>query len=226
MEHLSTVVLARLVDETPSAEEGGHLRSCPVCAGELEAQQVQADALRQLPDLRPPKGDWAVLQARLVSEGLVQGRTGLGWGLASTPRWMKGVAALLIFAAGTAVGGVGFRTPATANMRGAAPSADLLTPIGVQARTAEEAFQQATLAERQLMNALVQYDVLLAAERGVGSARNLEARLVALEYVFGAARAALRQAPADPFLNGLVASLSAEREVALRRVSTGGKDWF
>lgn len=226
MEHLSTVVLARLVDEAPSAEESGHLASCPVCAGELKAQQVQADALRQLPELRPPKGDWAVLQARLVSEGIVQGRTGLGWGLASTPGWMKGVAALLIFAAGTAVGGAAFRGPATANMRGAAPSADILTPIGVQARTAEEAYQQAILVERQLMDLLVRRDVLLAAERGGESARNLEARLVALEYLAGAANAALRQAPGDPYLNGFVASLNAERQAALRRVSTGGQDWY
>jgi hypothetical protein len=41
-----------------------------------------------------------------------------------------------------------------------------------------------------------------------------------------ASQAAVRQAPADPFLNGLLASTLAEREATLRKISSGGDNWF
>jgi len=36
----------------------------------------------------------------------------------------------------------------------------------------------------------------------------------------------VRQAPADPFLNGLLASTMAEREATLRRISSSQDNWY
>jgi hypothetical protein len=54
-----------------------------------------------------------------------------------------------------------------------------------------------------------------------------ESRYAALEYMVRAGQAALREAPTDPFLNGLVASTMAEREAWLKLISSNGNDnWF
>ena len=72
MEHLSTEALAHLVDEAPRPEEAEHLAACRTCASELDALRAQTRALASLPEIRPPLGDWEVLEARLRSEGLVE----------------------------------------------------------------------------------------------------------------------------------------------------------
>ena len=104
MEHLSAETLARLADEQPASAEKGHLAGCQACSAELDALREQAEACRHLPDLRVPLGDWEALQARLVSEGLIGSRTSLTGGLAVTPGWMRALAALVLFLAGTGVG--------------------------------------------------------------------------------------------------------------------------
>jgi len=223
MEHLSTVELSRLVDEAPSAKEHQHLGVCSRCRDELGALKAQTEALRELPDVRPPRGDWAILHARLVSEGMVRRGDGPTWGLARTPGWMKAAAAIMIFFAGTAVGGLAFRGPLTADLRETPPSAAQLQPIG-EFRTVEEAAQAAEVAERQFVAALVQYNEMMGADQG--GAADPEARLAALEYIFRASQAALREAPADPFLNGFLVTIQAEREAALRQVSGGGGNWY
>ena len=73
MGHLSTETLARIVDETPRPDEAEHLAACGACAAELQAMKAQTEALRALPELLPPVGDWDVLEARLRSEGLIEG---------------------------------------------------------------------------------------------------------------------------------------------------------
>ena len=73
MEHLTKETLARLVDERPNPEQREHLSSCTVCGLELRGLRRQTEALGSLPDLRPPPGDWVGLEARLMSEGLVDG---------------------------------------------------------------------------------------------------------------------------------------------------------
>ena len=58
MEHLNTEILARLVDQTPQPEEAAHIAECEACSAELEAIRSQTDALRSLPEIRAPQGDW------------------------------------------------------------------------------------------------------------------------------------------------------------------------
>lgn len=223
MEHLSIVELSRLIDEAPSAEEHQHLGVCLRCRDELDALRAQTESLRELPDVRPPRGDWGILHARLVSEGMVRRGDGPTWGLARTPPWMKVAAAVMIFFAGTAVGGLTFRGPMTADLRESPPSAAQLSPIG-GVRTTEQSAQAVELAERQFVAALVQYNEMIGNDGN--RAEDPEARLAALEYIFRASQAALREAPADPFLNGFLVTIEAEREAALRQVSGGGGKWY
>ena len=117
MEHLILEILSRLVEEKPSPEESSHLASCEHCRSELSALRAQTEALQALPDLRPPLGDWDVLQARLVSEGLVKQPSGWAAALAVTPGWMRVAAAVLLFLGGNATGIVVARS-------GAAPFGD------------------------------------------------------------------------------------------------------
>ncbi|HSG47225.1 MAG TPA: hypothetical protein VLA43_05330, partial [Longimicrobiales bacterium] len=105
MEHLTRESLARLVDEGPRAEEAQHLATCLVCTSELEALRAQTRALGSLPEIRPPLGDWEVLEARLRSEGLIKTPSLLErLSLAHTPPWMRTAAAIALFLGGTGVG--------------------------------------------------------------------------------------------------------------------------
>ena len=105
MEHLNTEILARLVDQTPQPEEAAHIAECEACSAELEAIRSQTDALRSLPEIRPPQGDWHGLEARLRSEGLMNdpGRF-RRIGLAQTPGWMRAAAAAVLFLSGAGAG--------------------------------------------------------------------------------------------------------------------------
>lgn len=223
MEHLNLETLARLVDEAPTTEERHHLNECGRCRTELELLQGQTGALGRLPDLRPPKGDWAVLEARLMSEGLLRHERSF---LASTPGWMKAAATILLFLGGTGLGtALGAR-----GVVGNGPAAGGSSPYLLTSSTAstlEEAEEAVRLAERQYMDALLQFRQLTESQGG-GVETSPESRLAALEYLVAAGRAAVQQAPADPFLNGFLASAMAERQAtyqaALRQGSA--EDWY
>lgn len=224
MEHLNRETLARLVDERPTDEERRHLDRCSDCTTDLEEFREQTAALGSLPDLRPPPGDWEVLQARMVSEGLVRwaGRSGR---LATTPGWMRVAAALLLFLGGATAGGLAVRGPVVANFRGDVPGSPALS-LAARPASVEEAAEMVRLAERRYMDALVQYRQIHEATDD-GASPDPEARFAAIEYLVRASQAALREAPADPFLNGVLASAMAEREAQLHQISTGGRDnWY
>lgn len=224
MEHLSIESLARLVDEPPRAEEAEHLTACVRCASELEALRAQTHALAALPEIRPPLGDWEVLEARLRSEGLVQDTGVLSrLTLAQTPAWMRAAAALALFLGGSLMG-----ANLTARQGGDASLADAATDVTrfASAATLEDAAGQVQLAEQQYVLALTRYRQLLEEDGGDVGAGDPRSRFAALEYLVAASQAAVRQAPADPFLNGLLASTLAEREATLRRISTRQDNWF
>lgn len=221
-DHLGGETLARLVDDEPTEAEARHLEACERCRQELDAFREQTEALHGLPDLRPPKGDWAVLQARLVSEGLMEGGGRLR-SMARTPGWMRTAAAVLIFLAGAGLG---------AGLTGDLGEATALGSDGPfrlasdAPPSLDEAAAEVRMAEREYMDALVRYRQLAEAEDD-GLLPDPSSRIAALEYLVRAGQAALREAPADPFLNGMVASAMAERDAVLRRVSTDDEaDWY
>ena len=90
----------------------------------------------------------------------------------------------------------------------------------------EAAAQAVRSAELTYVNALTRYRQLVEQEGGDDVLGDPSSRFAALEYLVAASQAAVRQAPADPFLNGLLASTLAERDVTLRRISTRQDNWF
>jgi hypothetical protein len=146
---------------------------------------------------------------------------------------MKVAATILLFLGGTGLG-MGIAS------RGALPGVPAGTPGSVAGtpsytltsttvRSLPEAEAAVRLAERQYMDALVQYRQLMDTEGGSAQGGTPESRLAALEYLVAAGQAALEQAPADPVINGFLASALAERratrEATLRRVGSAD-DWY
>jgi hypothetical protein len=224
MEHLNLDTLARLVDETPSREERHHLEDCTRCRTELALLQGQTHALGELPDLRPPRGDWAMLEARLMSEGLLRHDRSL---LASTPAWMKVAATIVLFLGGTGLG-MALDTVGAADSRMAGADGAPFSLVSSTAGSLVEAEEAVRLYERRYMDALVQYRQLLDSEGSPAGASSPESRLAALEYLVAAGQAAVQQAPADPFLNGFLASAMAERQATYRAALQEGSadDWY
>jgi hypothetical protein len=224
MEHLSPETLARLVDEAPTAEERDHLDRCADCAEEFEWVRDTSEALGRLPDVRPPRGDWAVLEARLVSEGLVRSERGWATALARTPGWMRGAAAVVLFLSGA---GVGFAVDAPSARSAGATSGDgPFAFASVEPTTVDEAAEAMQMAERVFVDALLRYRQMVDAESGDPGAVDPQRRYAALEYFLAAGEAAVREAPADPFMNGLLASVRAERQAARNEVLRQAQDWY
>jgi hypothetical protein len=228
MDRLTPEALARLVDNDPTPEEVEALAADTALAAELEALREMTDALGALPDVRPPRGDWEALEARLVSEGLVQGRGGFGPRRSvSLPAWMQIAAAMVLFLAGTGVG-AGFREADNTAAGGSPVTGDLsaLTRVAQEARTLDEAAEVLRLAEQPYHAALTRYQQLSDQARGGRMEEDPAVRMAALEAVLAASQAAIRQAPGDVFLNGILVSAAAEREVQLRRMSASRESWF
>ena len=222
MAHLIPETLARLVEELPSAAEREHLEACNTCAAELEAMRQQTDVLGRLPDMRPSPADFDALEARLQAEGLIQVGSRAGYPeLAVTPRWMRRLAAVAVFAVGAFSGAA---VMARLRPAGAADLAAADEPADPAA-----ALATVEAAERDYVAALVRYRQLTNEPDLDGVMGDPTARYQALDYLVRAGQAAVRQAPADPFLNGLLASALAEQQAVSRRISSRGTQrdgWF
>ena len=216
MEHLNAEHLARLVDEQPTPEEADHLSMCKACSDESDALRSQTEALRALPVMVPPQGDWHVLEAQLRSEGLMKD-PGLPQrlGFVRTPGWMKTAAALVLFLSGTATG-----------VALTHPELSTIEPIGMELENVEEAASAVLIAEQGYVTAVSRYRELLATGGGDAYGGDPVSRFAALEHLVIVSQAAVRQAPGDPFLNGMLASAMAERDVAARMVSSKRDSWF
>jgi hypothetical protein len=225
MEHLSREALARLVDEAPGPGESEHLAACLACASELDALRAQTQALASLPEIRPPLGDWEVLEDRLRAESLIQHRGLLQrLTLAQTPPWMRVAAAAALFVGGSTLG-AGLASRAPTELRPEAASAAGVAQF-TAAQDVDDAAAAVRIAEATYMSALTRYRQLLEEQGGSDVIGDLSSRFAALEYLVAAGQAAVRQAPADPFLNGLLASTMAEREATLQRISNRQDNWF
>jgi len=230
MERLTPEALARLVDHDPSPEELAALEACPDARQELEALRQMTDALRSLPDVRPPRGDWEVLAARLASEGLIEPRNDRErLPPVSLPPWMQIAAALVLFLAGVGVGS-GFRQLPGEAGGGAwvLEPARSAAQLSADVRSMEEAAEVVRLTEQPYYAALARYQQLATAARGgEPGGEDPAVRMAALEALLAASRAAIRQAPGDAFLNGILVSTTAEREAFLRRVARDDRaNWF
>ncbi len=227
MGHLSIETLARLVGEAPSPAERKHLEGCPDCRAELLALKEQTEALGALPNLRPPAGDWEALEARLTSDGLIRSGALMGpaarWRLSG---WAQAAAALVLFLGGTALGPKVWESGRSVGIQDPGDSGMELVPVGFQAQPVSdltEAAEAVRLAERQFIDALVQYRQLLDAQGQPSRIGDPTVRLAALQGIVAAGRAGVQQAPADPFMNGVLVGALAEQEALLKTASLSGR---
>jgi len=229
MGHLTIEILARIVSEAATPEEQKHLDECSDCRSELKAMIDQTEAIGSLPDLRPPSGDWEALEARLASEGLIRSS---GWASQASRWWSAGwfqaAAALVLFLGGTALGSGVMARGGTADIAQGSPAAGLeLIPVGTQTQPISNLADAATAvnsAERQYMLSLLQYRQMMDAQGDAAYVGDPTARFAAIEAILAASRAAIQQAPADPFVNGVLVSSLAEREAFLRNASLTPSD--
>jgi hypothetical protein len=229
MGHLSREDLARMVSEEPSPREREHLESCTPCRSELEALHEQTEAIGSLPDLRPPSGDWEALEARLVSEGLVRS-SGLALQASRfrSSGWFQAAAALVLFLGGSALGSRATAGPGGEESAEGSPTAGLVgTQASQPAPNLLEATQALHLAELLYRDAFRQYWQVYEAQGQPSFIGDPAARLAALQGIVAAGQAGVQQAPADPFINGVLVSALAEREAVLRTASpTPGVEIF
>jgi hypothetical protein len=199
MQHLNGEELARLVDEEPTGEEAGHLESCALCRGELESIRDTTLALGELPDVEGTASGWELLEAKLAEEGLL--RSHRSSALSFLPRI---AAALLLFAAGGVTGALA-RGGESAGVAAEAPPAT----------TAVEASAQLRAAELRYRMALSRYAELSGADATTDPVN----RLAALEGIVLTTRAALKDSPADPVINGYHLAALGQRDALLRQIS-------
>jgi hypothetical protein len=217
------------VSEPPTDGEWAHLDACETCRAELTVLREQTEALGALPDLRPPAGDWEALEGRLVSEGLIRS-SGMAWRASRwrSSGWLQAVAAIVLFIGGTALGVRMTGTHGAADLALGSPPADLeLVAVGTQATPVSslaEAADAVRLAERQFIDALVRYRQLVDAQGESTFIGDPTSRLAAIQGLVAAGRAAVREAPADPFVNGVLVSALAEQEAILRNASLTAGD--
>ena len=225
MEHLNSETLARLVDNAPAPEQATHLAECDICTSELVAFREQTEALGSLPEILPPMGDWQVLEARLRSEGLVED-AGMfqRLGLARTPAWMRAAAAAVLFLGGTAMGAA-MTSGTSQGLPGGIGSGTDVALFASGGTTVEDAAQAVRVAERTYMNAIARLREQMRIESGLESGVDPMRRYAALEHLVAVSQAAVRQAPGDPYLNGILASVLGEREATARMVSRTD-NWF
>ncbi|MFW6078700.1 MAG: hypothetical protein ACODAE_03715 [Gemmatimonadota bacterium] len=229
MGHLTPETLARLIDGAADAAEAAHLRACDACRHELAAFREQTDTLGELPDPPLPAGSWARLEERLETEGLLSGADAATRRRAfGAPDWMRLAASIVLFLIG---GLTGFA------LRGVADPADGGESLDVRAATTageaevagaggspEDAVRTLEVAEANYRAALARFSELT--DRPASTVDPV-ARLAALEGIVLTTREALRQAPADPLINGYHLAAAAERDAMIRRLALEDDDpWF
>jgi hypothetical protein len=213
--HLTLEELARLVDEDPTPEEARHLDGCAECRVELTWMERQRGELALLPVLRPPPDSWNELEERLASEGLLSARRGSSGGWVGRPVFQM-AASLVLLLVGV---GVGMSLPGPASNPGSEFASGQLTGVEAEALSLDEAREWVEITEDWHRLALMQYRDQLAslgpAPTGdAGAGPDPETRHAAIEALMEAGQAALRQAPTDPFLNGLLLNVQVEREAS------------
>ena len=217
MKHMNLEWLAELADREPTAEERKLLDEDPDLLEEVEALQAQTQLLGQLPSLRPPRGDWATLEARLMSEGLIQSRKNTWLTLPLATGGMKVAAAVILFAGGAMTG-------STLGGGSSDGSVDSIASIA-SIQTLGQAERAVEVSEQQYLNSLVRYRELSANEREPTSFGDPMERAAALDLLVRASQNALRQAPDDPFVNWFLMNTLAEQRATARQ-PRGQDNWF
>lgn len=218
-----TVALASLPALRPSSDDWDR----------LEARLRQKGLVRDAPSRRATRdGSGAAGTA-----GTAPARRGPGRNARSS--WLQAAAALVLFLGGTAFGAWmepagGDGSVAASSGPGRSSSGTEMTAgsiTGQEVSDLNDAAFRLRSAEERYVEALMTYRSLLrrtnTGPEDPGEGENPAARFAALEALVAASQEAIRQAPADPFFNGVLASTMAERQAAIRQISTSDDDsWF
>jgi hypothetical protein len=232
MLHLSPDRLAALADDEPTALEAQHVATCALCARERSAHRsLVALARREHSRAAEPLTDWTTLSERLRGEALIRtvrapGARRLRGG------WMRSAAAVMLAAGGIAAGRVSAGAPALPIGSGSGERAEPGSPTAAvgsmmvsdtvrQYRSTTDAVAAFLAAQREMQHAAA-----FIAEREQDAAPELtprayHARLAATEGMVAVSRAALYQAPTDPYINQYYLASLGARDAAIRQIGRG-----
>jgi hypothetical protein len=233
MLHLTADRLAALADEHPTADEAEHLALCAACARERGAfQTLVAMAHAERTSLGLPLTRWESVAAALAQESEVDLGAVLPSGprLAATPvhrtdlvhwtrRSLRIAAGLLLVAGGVFAGraSVSGDTPLQREMAVAGARGDTVAGNFLTVEEARVAQQHSEMLYRQAAAYLAQHDSTNPAD---GNPIAYRSRLAALDQVISTTRAAMREAPHDPVINGYYLNTLGQREATLRQLNT------
>lgn len=199
----------------------------------LEARLLRAGLIGAEAPAEEGAGGTAGHGECLSGERTAHGRVARGRPRRGGPRrpiWLQAAAALVLFLSGGAFGA--WMGPSVES-GGRIADGSTEGPPSVQGSgtvaSVDEAAVELRAAEKRYVGALTTYREMLResrAEDGEDPA-NPAARYAALEALVAASQEAIRQAPADPFFNGVLASTMAERQATIQEISTSTDDsWF
>lgn len=212
--------IAELVDREPTPQERVFLEAHPYWARELEAMRLQTEDLSALPILMPPRGDWEHLEGRLRSEGLISEANGRWIRVPALGHPMMRVAAAFLLFLGGAFSGVAFARSAALPTFAAFDVAEV--------SSLNEAAGLVERAEQQYVSSLHRYRQLAEREgRSADVGLDPNRRAEALGLLVEASRNALRSAPYDPFINGMLVNTLAEQQAVVQQANRKRDDnWF
>ena len=239
MSHLSTERLAALGDEEPTAAEAQHLAACATCARERNAYRTLVAMARAERDaIGLPLTRWESIAGALADESRAAAPAVplRSPALAPTARRrvpgfsrlpMRAAAGFLLLAGGVVAGRVSAGAPplplrdnGVAAQRGVASREMANVPDSVAFSSIEEARATQLRSETLYQQAaafLAQHDTSAA---GDYNPEVVKSRLAALDQMISTTRAAMREAPHDPVINGYYLTTVNQREATLRQLNT------
>ena len=244
MSHLSTERLAALGDEEPTAAESAHLAACAECARERTAYRTLVAMARTERDaIGIPLTRWESIAGTLANEQLTprptlvaeQGVT-LGARRGRTLRFMRtpvrAAAGFLLLAGGAVAGRISARYPLPIGTPGSSATAQRRSDESARVSTVARERDSVTFASVEDARAaqlrsesMYQQAAAFLAEHDSAAVPEynpemVKSRLAAIDQTMSTMRAALREAPHDPVINGYYLSTVGQREVALRQLNT------
>jgi hypothetical protein len=243
MSHLSTERLAALGDEEPTAAEAAHLAACDECARERAAYRtLVAMAHAERDAIGIPLTRWESIAGAWASEPLTVAPTARGATTVAPTRGrtapflrtpVRAAAGLLLLAGGAVAGRVSAGAPPVP-FGVARPDAAAQQVAGGDARIAPvsrerdsatfASVEEARSAQLRSEATYQQAAAFLAEHDSLGGSdynpEMVKSRLAALDQMISTTRAAMREAPHDPVINGYYLTTVGQREVALRQLNT------
>ena len=244
MSHLSTERLAALGDEEPTAAEAAHLAACGECARERAAYRtLVAMAHAERDAIGIPLTRWESIAGALANEPLTvaPARARAASSIGATPgraaRFLRmpvrAAAGLLLLAGGAVAGRVSAGAPPipfsvarpdAATQRVAEGNARVTSGARERGSMTFASVEEARSAQLRSEATYQQAAAFLADHDSLGgsddSPEMVKSRLAALDQMISTTRAAMREAPHDPVINGYYLTTVGQREVALRQLNT------